>query len=88
MLVVGLLFFFDTPLENSDVLPTALKNFRPYFSWTRSQAEWDFIFISFSPFPPPPHLEAEVFLDEKESRERSLVSCVLYKELSFVHVQI
>lgn len=58
----------DTPRENSDVLPAALRNLSPYFSWI-SPSRVEFIF----------HLQAEIFLLRKE--EKLFHSLILLKEL-------
>lgn len=58
----------DTPRENWDVLPAALRNFRPYFSWI-NPSRVEFIF----------HLQAEIFVLRKE--EKLFNSFVLFKEL-------
>lgn len=58
----------DRPRENSDVLPTALRNFRPYFSWINPSGV-EFIF----------HLQAEIFIPRK--KEKLFNSLPLFKEL-------
>lgn len=58
----------DTPRENWDVLPAALRNFRPYFSWI-NPSRVEFIF----------HLQAEIFILRRG--EKLFNSLVLFKEL-------
>lgn len=58
----------DAPWENSDVLPTTLRNFRRYFSWI-CPSRGEFIF----------HLQAEIFI--LQELEKVFNGSILFKEL-------